>query len=61
METIYNSADIQLGLFQVAIVGCCLFAIGFWLGNLKYKKLLKKMAKMEKKIMDLNSELLYSK
>jgi hypothetical protein len=49
----------QLDTIQVGIVGVLLFSIGFWLGNLKSKKLLKKMAKMEKKIMDLNTELLY--
>jgi hypothetical protein len=61
METIFNSRDIQLDLLEVAIIGSLLFAVGFWLGTLKSKKLLKKMARMEKKIMDLNSELLYNK
>ena len=61
METFFTSGDIQLDLLEVAIIGAFLFGIGFWLGNLKSKKLLKKMARMEKKIMDLNSELLYSK
>jgi len=61
METIFNSSDIRLGLPEIAILGCCMFAIGFWIGTLKSKKLLKQLAKMDKKIMDLNSELLYNK
>jgi hypothetical protein len=62
METIYStSPDFQLGLLQVSIAGILLFGLGFWLGTLKSKKLLRKMAKLEKKIMDLNTELLYSK
>lgn len=51
--------DIQMGLLQLAIICLLLFIVGYWLGTLKSKKLMKKMAKMEKKIMDLNTELLY--
>jgi hypothetical protein len=62
METFYSTfQDFQLDLLQVFITGILLFALGFWLGTMKSKKLLRKMARMEKKIMDLNTELLYSK
>ena len=49
----------SLDLFTVSIICVILFALGYWLGTLKTKKLIRKMAKMEKKIMDLNTELLY--
>ncbi|HTI07954.1 MAG TPA: hypothetical protein VL832_05340 [Puia sp.] len=63
METIYSSFQaFQLGLLQVLITGIILFALGFWVGGaLKSKKLLRKMARMERKIRDLNSELLYNR
>jgi hypothetical protein len=51
--------NLQLDLFQTGIVCVVLFAIGYWLGTLKSRRLLRKMGKMEKKIMDLNTELLY--
>ena len=61
METVYSGTlDLQMGLLQVLITGLILFAAGFWLGGLKGKKLQKRMHKMEKEIMDLNSELLYN-
>jgi hypothetical protein len=61
METVYStSIDVQIGLIQVLITGLILFAAGFWLGGMKGKKLQKKIYKMEKEIMDLNSELLYN-
>ena len=61
METIYSTAqNFQLGILQLSIAGICLFALGFWVGSaLKSRKLLRKMARMERKIRDLNSELLY--
>jgi hypothetical protein len=61
METIYStSQDFQLDIIQVMITGLILFAAGYWLANLRAKKLLKEMRKLEKEIMDLNSELLYN-
>ena len=51
--------DLQLDFLQVSIVALVLFGLGFWLGTMKSRKLIRKMAKMEKKIMDLNTELLY--
>ncbi|HVU56679.1 MAG TPA: hypothetical protein VHD83_16570 [Puia sp.] len=51
--------SLHLDLVQVGIVGILLFTLGFWLGRLRIRKMIKQMAKMEKKIMDLNSELLY--
>ena len=60
METGYHSfTDLQLNIIQAGITGILLFIVGYWLGTMKSKKLLKKMSRMEKKIMDLNSELLY--
>ena len=43
----------------VTLICIVIFGLGFWLGNLKSRKLIRKMNKMEKKIMDLNTELLY--
>ncbi len=62
METIYSKSimDLQLDIIQVTIMALILFAAGIWLGGMKGRKLLKKMHKMEKEIMDLNSELLYN-
>jgi len=61
METIYTtSQSFQLDLFQALIIGLFLFAIGFWIGQARSKKLAQKMAKMEKEIMELNTELLYN-
>ena len=36
-----------------------IFAVGYWAGNRKTRKLTKQLAKMDKKVMDLNAELLY--
>lgn len=61
METIYTFLlNLQLDMIQVCIAAGIFFAIGFWVGNLRRKKLLRKMQKMEREIMDLNSELLYN-
>lgn len=61
METIYTtSQSFQLDLIQVLIIGLLLFAIGFWIGHARSKKIAQKMAKMEKEIMKLNTELLYN-
>jgi hypothetical protein len=62
METIYSTTilDLQMDIIQVTITGLILFAGGIWLGGMKGRKLLKKMHRMEKEIMDLNSELLYN-
>ena len=61
MEIIYSLCQrFQFDLFQLMIIGLLLFAIGFWLGHARSKKLAHKMAKMEKEIMNLNSELLYN-
>ena len=49
----------RLDLVQVAIIGLVLFALGYYLGHMATKKMTRQMAKMEKKIMDLNTELLY--
>ena len=51
--------SISLSLLPAGIICLIIFIIGYWLGHLKTKKLMKQMAKMEKKIMDLNTELLY--
>ena len=60
METIYTLfQNFHLDLFQVFIVGLFIFAIGFRLGYSRSKKMERKMAKMEKEIRDLNTELLY--
>jgi hypothetical protein len=60
METFYsNSQSLQMDLFQVLIIGLLLFSFGFWMGHARSKKLERKMAKMEKEIRDLNTELLY--
>lgn len=42
-----------------AVICLFLFILGYWLGTRKSKKLLKQLARMEKKVMDLNTELLY--
>jgi hypothetical protein len=61
METIYTILqNFQLDLSQVFICGLVVFAIGFWAGRAKSKKLERKIAKMEKEILDLNAELLYN-
>lgn len=60
METIYSAIQrFELDPIQVIILGLFLFAIGFWTGQAKSRKLGRKMAKMEKEIRDLNTELLY--
>jgi hypothetical protein len=60
METIYSPIQrFELDPIQVLIFGLFLFAIGFWAGQARSKKLERKMAKMEKEIRDLNTELLY--
>jgi hypothetical protein len=59
METIYTILqNFQLDLFQVFICGLVVATIAFWAGRAKSKKLERKMAKMEKEILDLNAELL---
>ena len=61
MENIYSAIqELQLDLFQVFITGLLLFLVGYWLGTIKSKKFVKRIHKMEKEIMDLNSELLYN-
>jgi hypothetical protein len=61
METIYSTSQrFQPDFLQVLIVGLFLFAIGFWVGQAKSRKLERKMAKLEKEIRDLNTELLYN-
>ncbi len=59
MEPIYTILQ-DLNVPVLLIFGLTLFAVGFRLGNLKKKKFLRKINEMEKEIMDLNSELLYS-
>lgn len=56
MEANYS---ISLSLFPAGIICLLIFVLGYWLGTLKTKKLRKQLARMEKKIMDLNTELLY--
>jgi len=61
MENIYSTIqDLQLDIFQVLITGLLLFVVGYWLGTIKSKKFVKRIHKMEKEIMDLNTELLYN-
>jgi hypothetical protein len=52
--------NFQLNLIQVTIAGMLSFVLGLWIGRIKNKKLWHQMAKMEKEILDLNAELLYS-
>jgi hypothetical protein len=59
MEAIYSIIQ-DLNFPGILIIGLLLFAIGFWMGNMKSKKAVRKIHKMEKEIMDLNSELLYN-
>jgi hypothetical protein len=59
MESIYSSFQ-DLNIPALFIIGLTLFAIGFWFGNQKKKRFLRKIHEMEKEIMDLNSELLYN-
>ena len=58
-NSLLSFQNLQMDLLQVGIICIILFVIGYWLGALKSRKLMRKMGKMEKKIMDLNSELLY--
>ena len=58
-NSLLSFQNLQLDLFQAGITCIALFAIGYWLGALKSRRLMRKMGKMEKKIMDLNTELLY--
>ena len=61
METIYSILqNFQLDLSQVFISSLGVFVLGFWAGRAKSKKLERKMARMEKEIRDLNTELLYN-
>jgi len=61
METIYTILqNFQLDLFQILISSLVVFVLGFWAGRVKSKKLERKMARMEKEIRDLNTELLYN-
>jgi len=58
-NSLLSFQHLHLDLFEAGITCIVLFAIGYWLGALKSRKLIRKMGKMEKKIMDLNTELLY--
>jgi hypothetical protein len=61
MEPVYSVLqNFQLDLIQIFISSLVIFALGFWMGRAKSKKLERKMAKMEKEIRDLNTELLYN-
>lgn len=61
METIYTFLqDHELDFMQVLFSCLFFFTIGYWLGGMKSKKLIRTIQKMEKEIMDLNSELLYN-
>jgi hypothetical protein len=61
MESIYTSfSDLKLDLIEATIISMFVFVIGYWIGALKSKKLMRKMQKMEKEIRNLNSELLYN-
>jgi len=59
MEPIYSILH-DLDFAGTIFIGLFLFAMGFWLGNVKTKKFARKIHEMEKEIMDLNSELLYN-
>lgn len=60
METIYSTVHrFEFDPLQILIPGLFLFAIGFWAGQARKKKLERKVARMEREIRDLNSELLY--
>ena len=61
MEPIYSIfQNFQLDLSQVFISSLVVFVLGFWAGRVKSKRLERKMARMEKEIRDLNTELLYN-
>ena len=61
MEPIYSIfQNFQLDLSQVFISSLVVFVLGFWAGRVKSKRLEQKMARMEKEIRDLNTELLYN-
>ncbi|MHA4809613.1 hypothetical protein ACX0G9_15985 [Flavitalea flava] len=61
METFYTILQgLQLDFIQVFISCVFFFAIGYGLGGIKGRKLTKTVQKLEKEIMDLNSELLYN-
>jgi hypothetical protein len=49
----------QLNILQVLIAGLILFAIGNLMGKRKVKKLHEEIGKLEKNVMELNSELLF--
>jgi len=51
--------SITLGLIPMALIALLIFVLGYWFGTLKSKKLMRQVRKMERKIMDLNTELLY--
>lgn len=59
MDAIYSIIQ-DFNFPGVIILGLLLFAVGFWLGNAKTRKAVRKIHEMEKEIMDLNSELLYN-
>lgn len=60
-NSLLSFQNLQLDFFEVSVLCLFLFAVGYWLGNRKSRRLIRKMSKMEKKIMDLNTELLYGR
>ena len=56
---LFDLSDSLLDPTPIAIICVLVFCAGYWVGHLKTKRLKKLLTKMEKKIMDLNSELLY--
>jgi hypothetical protein len=50
---------ITLDLLPAAAIMLLLLILGYWLGSLKTRKLTRQLAKMERKVMELNTELLY--
>lgn len=59
MEIILNILrDLQLDMIQVFATGMVLFTIGYRIGIQKSRKLNKKIHELEKDVLDLNAELL---
>ena len=60
-NSLLSFQNMQIDMFQAGIACLIIFAIGYWVGSRKSRRLIRKMGRMEKKIMDLNTELLYGR
>lgn len=50
---------IQLNILEMMILGLFIFGVGFWIGNVKAKRLSAQVHKLERDVLDLNAEILY--